>query len=143
MSRTPQLTGSPYRYSGEVAGTIIVQCIPVLRPFVKDLHTSLTSRRLDATEPTKNSTWRDSKSMGEKKVLVTITRDEENPHGAGVYELSNITEEPSENHHNHHNNHIYPPAMGHHADAYFSPSEADLRMNSGSAQPLRKENWPL
>lgn len=123
-----------------MAGTIIVQCIPVLRPFIKDLHTSLTSRRLDTTEPTKISTWRDSKNMGEKKVLVTITRDEENPHGAGVYELSEIPEESSANHDK---NHIYPPAMGHHADAYFSPSEVDLRINSGHTPPLRKDNWPL
>ncbi|PSR82218.1 hypothetical protein BD289DRAFT_484015 [Coniella lustricola] len=132
-------------YSGEVAGTIIVQCIPVLRPFVKDLHTSLTSRRLEATEPTKGSTWLDSKSMGEKKVLVTITRDEENPHGAGVYELSDISEEPSSHSssNNPSNNQIQPPAMGHHADAYFSPSEVDLRINAGHTQPLRKENWPL
>jgi len=36
-------------YSSEVVGTIIVQCIPVLRPLLRDIHTSLTSRRLDST----------------------------------------------------------------------------------------------
>lgn len=36
-------------YSSEVVGTIIVQCIPVLRPLLRDIHTTLTSRRLDST----------------------------------------------------------------------------------------------
>lgn len=33
-------------YSSEIVGTIIVQCIPVLRPLLRDIHTSLTSRKL-------------------------------------------------------------------------------------------------
>lgn len=33
-------------YSSEIVGTIIVQCIPVLRPLIRDIHTSLTSKRL-------------------------------------------------------------------------------------------------
>jgi hypothetical protein len=33
-----------YRFSSEVAGTIMVQCIPVLRPFVRDVTTSLKSK---------------------------------------------------------------------------------------------------
>lgn len=33
-------------YSSEVVGTIIVQCIPVLRPLIRDIHTSLTSKKL-------------------------------------------------------------------------------------------------
>ncbi|KAH8722759.1 hypothetical protein GQ44DRAFT_711586 [Phaeosphaeriaceae sp. PMI808] len=36
-------------YSSEIVGTIIVQCIPVLRPLLRDLHTSYTSRRLGST----------------------------------------------------------------------------------------------
>lgn len=36
-------------YSSEIVGTIIVQCIPVLRPFLRDIKTSLTSRRLGST----------------------------------------------------------------------------------------------
>ncbi|KAF2106190.1 hypothetical protein BDV96DRAFT_508269 [Lophiotrema nucula] len=36
-------------YSSEVAGTIMVQCIPVLRPFLRDVHHSLTSKRLPST----------------------------------------------------------------------------------------------
>ncbi|KAF1849484.1 uncharacterized protein K460DRAFT_376104 [Cucurbitaria berberidis CBS 394.84] len=33
-------------YSSEIVGTIIVQCIPVMRPMLRDIHMSLTSRRL-------------------------------------------------------------------------------------------------
>ncbi|KAF2789733.1 hypothetical protein K505DRAFT_216811, partial [Melanomma pulvis-pyrius CBS 109.77] len=36
-------------YSSEITGTIIVQCIPVLRPLLRDIHTSLTSKRLPST----------------------------------------------------------------------------------------------
>ncbi|EOD44561.1 hypothetical protein GTA08_BOTSDO04664 [Neofusicoccum parvum] len=36
-------------YSSEVTGTIIVQCIPILRPLVRDIHTSLTSKKLTST----------------------------------------------------------------------------------------------
>jgi hypothetical protein len=36
-------------YSSEIVGTIIVQCIPVLRPLLRDMHTSLTSRKLAST----------------------------------------------------------------------------------------------
>lgn len=38
-------------YSSEVAGTIIVQCVPVLRTLVNDVRTTLlTSTRLQSTE---------------------------------------------------------------------------------------------
>ncbi|RSL66533.1 hypothetical protein CEP54_003687 [Fusarium duplospermum] len=50
-------------YSSEVAGTIIVQCIPILRPILRDIHTSLTSRRLDSTADGGKSTgWTQSRS---------------------------------------------------------------------------------
>ncbi|KAF4960127.1 hypothetical protein FGADI_1145 [Fusarium gaditjirri] len=45
-------------YSSEVAGTIMVQCIPILRPILKRFHTSYTSRRLDSqTGERKGSGW--------------------------------------------------------------------------------------
>lgn len=37
-------------YSSEIVGTIIVQCIPVLRPLLRDLKTSLTSKKLASIE---------------------------------------------------------------------------------------------
>lgn len=36
-------------YSSEITGTIIVQCLPVLRPLVTELGTSLRSKRLGST----------------------------------------------------------------------------------------------
>lgn len=33
-------------YSSEIVGTIIVQCIPVLRPLIRDIKISLTSKKL-------------------------------------------------------------------------------------------------
>ena len=36
-------------YSSEIVGTIIVQCIPVLRPLLRDMKTSMTSKRLAST----------------------------------------------------------------------------------------------
>jgi hypothetical protein len=39
-------------YSSEIVGTIIVQCIPVMRPYLRDLRTSLTSRRLTSGDQT-------------------------------------------------------------------------------------------
>lgn len=44
-------------YSSEIVGTIIVQCIPVMRPLLRDFHTSLTSRRLTSAHalPDRNS----------------------------------------------------------------------------------------
>ncbi|KAF2822171.1 hypothetical protein CC86DRAFT_410555 [Ophiobolus disseminans] len=36
-------------YSSEIVGTIIVQCIPVLRPLLRDIRTSMTSRKLAST----------------------------------------------------------------------------------------------
>lgn len=45
-------------YSSEVAGTIMVQCIPVLRPFLREVHASLTSKRLTSTGDGRRSvTW--------------------------------------------------------------------------------------
>lgn len=126
------------RYSAEVAGTIIVQCIPVLRPFVKDLHTSLTSRKLAATDPTKGSTWRGSTLLDKKGQESILSRsDEENQKKFGSYELSEIPEEPS-----------HALKFGHHADAYFSPSEVDLRIQASHTKPIppRRDNaanWPL
>lgn len=127
-------------YSAEVAGTIIVQCIPVLRPFLKDLHNSLTSRRLEATEPTRRdgSGWRGS-TLVEKKgngSLLSQSRDEEMGKSPGMFELSNIPEESS-------GSRTPLPKPGYSANAYYSPSEVELQIQAYHTKPLRKENWPL
>lgn len=128
-----------YRYSAEVAGTIIVQCVPVLRPFVKDLHNSITSRKLAATEP--SNTWHGS-TLIDKKTTVSVTSgDEEMGHKhAGIFELAKIPEETYR---------FGNKTLGHSAGAYYSPSEVELGIQNSHTQPLndgrapRRENWPL
>ncbi|KAK7425960.1 hypothetical protein QQZ08_007542 [Neonectria magnoliae] len=44
-------------YSSEVAGTIMVQCIPILRPILRNIHTSLTSRKLASTVDARSTPW--------------------------------------------------------------------------------------
>lgn len=51
-------------YSAEVAGTIIVQCIPILRPFLRDVHNTMTNSKLRDLEPEtegdERGSWRSS-----------------------------------------------------------------------------------
>lgn len=144
-------------YSAEVAGTIIVQCIPVLRPFIKDLHTSLTSRRLEATEPTRSgggSNWRGS-TLVEKKGngSLVLSRDEEmgtsckSPTSAGAFELTKIPEESAYTQQQQQQQQAPSGTnkLGYRADAYYSPSEVDLRIQQSHTKPvpLRPGNWPL
>lgn len=63
-------------YSSEIVGTIIVQCIPVLRPLIRDLATSMSSKQMTAT----TGTIRVEKPLpslpGEKSAhTVTVTQD--------------------------------------------------------------------
>lgn len=39
-----RFTDSDVRFSAEITGTIIVQCIPVLRPFLQEVHAAISSR---------------------------------------------------------------------------------------------------
>lgn len=118
----------------------MVQCVPVLRPFVKDLHTSLTSRRLGATEPSKGSTWRGSTLIEKKEASSLFSRDEESGQKtAGRFELAEIPEEAFR---------AGEQRMGHSAGAYYSPSELELGIQASHTRPLnanapRRENWPL
>ena len=41
-------------YSSEVTGTIIVQCIPVLRPLLKEISSTLRSKRLGSSTGDEN-----------------------------------------------------------------------------------------
>lgn len=50
-------------YSSEIVGTIIVQCIPVLRPLLRDMHTSLTSKKLPSVQ---DNLTRASKHKGQE-----------------------------------------------------------------------------
>ena len=64
-------------YSAEVAGTIIVQCIPILRPFLRDMHTTLTSKRLSDTEAgqTGTVTWRSTIDAKRNSTYSNTNRD--------------------------------------------------------------------
>ncbi|KAH7139878.1 hypothetical protein B0J13DRAFT_558589 [Dactylonectria estremocensis] len=109
-------------YSSEVAGTIIVQCIPILRPILQAFHTSLTSKKLGSYTDTQGTTWLskfsgnrvstgvhlgNGKGHGNSTVIaanVAISDDEDDDHhngrrgGAGGdrVELRDIAEEPAE-----------------------------------------------
>lgn len=136
-----------------------MQCIPVLRPFVKDLHTSFTSRRLAATDASKGSTWRGSTLLDKKAQAYVLSRsDEEAQKQAATYELAGIPEEAAPSYHAHPNylhqhqqqqqQKMGGAHMGYSADAYFSPSEVDLRIEDSHTKPvpLRGQgggNWPL
>lgn len=108
-------------YSAEVSGTIIVQCVPVLRPFIKDLHTTFTSKRLDATEPSQaKSTWRGSTLIDHRSTSIpsgtaSILSKSEEKKPPGIFELTEIPEEPR----------IFDQTgkgYGYQATAYYEPS---------------------
>lgn len=79
-------------YSSEITGTIIVQCIPILRTMIKDIQTSMTSKKLHSSYERQStvviSSKRNSKrlSAGVKMELVRK--------GSERIELKEIPEEP-------------------------------------------------
>ncbi|KAG8159328.1 hypothetical protein KVR01_010989 [Diaporthe batatas] len=108
-------------YSAEVSGTIMVQCVPVLRPFIKDLHTAFTSKRLEATEPSRaQSTWRGSTLIDQRSNSIpsrtaSILSKSEEKKSPGIFELTEIPEETI----------IFDQTAkdyGYHAQAYYDPS---------------------
>ncbi|KAF1935102.1 hypothetical protein EJ02DRAFT_362234 [Clathrospora elynae] len=64
-------------YSSEVVGTIIVQCIPVLRPLMRDMKTSLKSKRLGSIVDGENrcSKWIPPPTIGSKSHNAHIYSD--------------------------------------------------------------------
>lgn len=141
-------------YSGEVAGTIIVQCIPVLRPLLKDLHTTITSNRLTASGATRTiggTTWRGSTLIDHKKSIpsrsASILSKMEEKKSPGVFELMDIPEEPMATEQR-------QRRYGYHADAYYEPnsdSSVDLPVQGRRIQTTRTvqemngplDTWPL
>ncbi|KAK1989781.1 hypothetical protein LX36DRAFT_648811 [Colletotrichum falcatum] len=53
-------------YSSEITGTIIVQCIPIFRPILREIHTSLTSKRLGSTADGRSQTFGSKLSSGKR-----------------------------------------------------------------------------
>lgn len=82
-------------YSAEVAGTIIVQCIPILRPFLRDMHTSLTSKKLDDTENGQSATWRSRRSTLDGKQAPVFLGIDDKKHPE-IIVMDAIPEDPHE-----------------------------------------------
>lgn len=68
MTRFPDFIRRPYytyknnRYSSEITGTIMVQCIPVLRSLLRDINTSLASKKLSSTLTHSRSSFHTNRS---------------------------------------------------------------------------------
>jgi hypothetical protein len=80
-------------YSSEIVGTIIVQCIPVLRPLIRDIHTSLTSKKLpstfDGTDAQSTTIWsKQSSKRGTKDFL----QNQNKTYSVGVWAQHSTTE---------------------------------------------------
>lgn len=67
-------TDNKNRFSAEITGTIIVQCIPVLRPFLQEVHAAISSRTFGHSQATAKTTVSQHKfdpSAGTYSVTVT------------------------------------------------------------------------
>lgn len=74
-------------YSSEVAGTIMVQCVPVMRPLMQEMHTSLTSTKLGGESRRRTITLHDlhkkqpqdiERNAGAEKVVSTARSSKDN-----------------------------------------------------------------
>jgi hypothetical protein len=118
-------------YSSEVAGTIMVQCIPILRPILKNIHTSFTSRKLESSNgERKGSGWtwtRSSKHFSTGPLTpghpVVVNPD--------AVELRNIPEEQE-------------PAEFDFWDKHRPPSPDDIEKAVPAEHKFtRDDSWPL
>lgn len=69
-----RFTDSDVRFSAEITGTIIVQCIPVLRPFLQEVHAAISSRTFGHSSSNAKTTVSRNKfdpSAGTYSVTVT------------------------------------------------------------------------
>jgi len=67
-------------YSSEITGTIIVQCIPILRPVLRDVHNSLVSKKLSSTGDRRSTTTVPSRWSGGPRRGSVRTTFELQPH---------------------------------------------------------------
>ncbi|KAH6999262.1 hypothetical protein BKA56DRAFT_469408 [Ilyonectria sp. MPI-CAGE-AT-0026] len=81
------------RYSSEIAGTIIVQCIPILRPILRDIHISLTSRKLGSTADGRSTIW--ISMLSRKQAPTGMNINNLNTKTANRIKLRETTEEPA------------------------------------------------
>ncbi|KAF8856543.1 hypothetical protein BDZ45DRAFT_675407, partial [Acephala macrosclerotiorum] len=115
-------------YSAEVAGTIIVQCIPILRPFLRDMRTSLTSKKLDDTENGQSVTWRSRRSTLDGKQAPVFMSGDDKKHPE-IIAMDAIPEDPHE--------------TGKEASSTRSLSETDQSTPTIPAGPLFGDSWQL
>ncbi|KAF5010529.1 hypothetical protein FDECE_3311 [Fusarium decemcellulare] len=115
-------------YSSEVAGTIIVQCIPILRPILRDIHTSLTSRKLDSDG--RSVAWthsRSTKHISNPPPGLAVGGDEHDVERQDRMELRDIPEEQE-------------PSPFWDKNRSSSPSE---EFRGPSLTSPRSDSWPL
>ncbi|OHE97026.1 hypothetical protein CORC01_07635 [Colletotrichum orchidophilum] len=119
-------------YSSEITGTIIVQCIPILRPILREIHTSLTSKRLGSTAGGQSTTFGSKLSSGKRMSTGVGQNDKQ---GNERIALREIPEEPVDDA-------LYwksSPARS--SDSTTMPSETDFKPRPPTA-PL-PDMWPL
>ncbi|KAK6225841.1 hypothetical protein QIS74_01888 [Colletotrichum tabaci] len=121
-------------YSSEITGTIIVQCIPILRPILREIHTSLTSKRLESTADGRSTTFGSKLSSGKRISTGAVQNDKL---GNERIALREIPEESSDETPPHWKSPSYPRE----SDSTTSPSEADFKPRPPTA-PL-PDMWPL
>ncbi|KAM0332293.1 hypothetical protein ACHAQA_002569 [Verticillium albo-atrum] len=109
-------------YSSEITGTIIVQCIPILRPILRDIHATLTSKRLNSTADARSTGAWGSKLDTKRASMVPMDADRKS---SERMELREIPEEPMEDWKERHSS--------------SSPSEA----TSATLVSPRSDAWPL
>jgi hypothetical protein len=110
-------------YSSEVAGTIIVQCIPILRPILRDVHTVMTSDKLDSTGRTPSTIFskRMSSRVGSNGINYAGTfRD-----GVDNVELKPIPEQMND------------------SWEVLGPPASPERIRDSIQRPSKTDKWPL
>lgn len=108
-------------YSSEVAGTIMVQCIPVMRSFMVEVGTIMTSRRLTDVESTKSSQQPSTVIRRQRTIRIS---------NGGC---ANATEEQFEM------EDTFMQRRGSISHASWSPSEVDRAIEASRTRPLE---WP-
>ncbi|KAG4432318.1 hypothetical protein IFR05_012197 [Cadophora sp. M221] len=123
-------------YSAEVAGTIIVQCIPILRPFLRDIKTSMSSKRMgdsslnrsqlaSTARQSRISTTFDSKQFEDSNYHNSFNVSDKST--AEIFALDIIHEEPRE--------------MRRSSYVSESPSETGRLTPMVPAGPLLGDSW--
>lgn len=120
------------RYSAEVAGTIIVQCVPILRPLLRDIHTGWTSKPLGDTEVSQTATWKSRRSTmtgDSKRRSNFLNGDGNSKKGTEEIALKAIKEEPWET------------VKGCNSSSLLS--ETDQSIPAVPAEPLFGDTWRI